>query len=45
MTREKRLLLEQIAFAYLVGEMEMEPIQARKKVESMTDTELDEFLD
>lgn len=45
MTREKRLFLEQIAFTYLVGEMEMEPIQARKKVESMTDTELDEFLD
>lgn len=45
MERERRLILEQIVFAYLVGEREWNPIRARKKVESMTDKELEDFVD
>ena len=40
MNREDRHVLESIVFAYFVGEMEMEPITARRKVDSMTDEEL-----
>lgn len=45
MSREERTMLESIVFAYLVGEMEMNPIPARKKVENMTDEEIEKFLD
>ena len=44
MNREERYFLESIVFAYLVGEMETEPIKARKQVEKMTDQELTEFV-
>lgn len=44
MEREERLILEQIVFAYLVGECEWSPISARRKVESMTDQELGDFI-
>ena len=44
MTREERLIIEQIVFAYLIGELEWSPIRARAKVESMTDEELDKFV-
>ena len=44
MTREERLILEQIVFTYLIGELEWSPIRARAKVESMTDEELDNFV-
>ena len=45
MSREERTMLESIVFAYLIGEMEMNPIPARKKVENMTDEEIEKFLD
>nr|DAJ04984.1 MAG TPA: hypothetical protein [Bacteriophage sp.] len=45
MSREERTFLESIVFTYLVGEMEMNPIPARKKVENMTDEEIEKFLD
>lgn len=45
MNREDRHVLESIAFAYFVGEMEMEPITARRKVDSMTDEELKKFVE
>lgn len=32
MNREERTILESMVFTYLVGEMEMNPIQARKKL-------------
>lgn len=44
MSKEERAILETIVFAYLVGECEWSPIKARSKVESMTDQELDEFI-
>lgn len=44
MSKEERTILETIVFAYLVGECEWSPIKARSKVESMTDQELDEFI-
>lgn len=44
MKREERLILEQIVFAYLVGEREWSPIRARRKVEEMTDEELGKFV-
>ena len=44
MSREERHSLESIVFAYLVGEMAMEPIRARKTVENMTDAEIEKFL-
>lgn len=44
MLKEERAILEQIVFAYLVGEREWSPIKARAKVESMTDEELDNFV-
>lgn len=45
MNREDRHVLESIVFAYFVGEMEMEPITARRKVDSMTDEELKKFVE
>lgn len=45
MNREARSILESIVFAYFVGEMEMEPTAARRKVDNMTDQELEKFLD
>ena len=45
MNREDRHVLESIVFAYFVGEMEMEPITARRKVDSMTDEELEKFIE
>ena len=44
MKKEERTILETIVFAYLIGEREWSPIKARVKVESMTDQELDEFI-
>lgn len=44
MTREERLFFEQVVFTYLIGELEWEPIRARRKVEEMTDEELDKFV-
>lgn len=44
MTREERFFMENLVFTYLVGEEEMEPINARAKVEKMTDEELKKFL-
>ena len=45
MNREERTFLESITFAYLVGELEWDPINARRKVETMTDQELEKFLE
>ena len=45
MNREDRHILESIVFAYFVGEMEMEPITARRKVDNMTDEELKKFVE
>ena len=45
MNREDRHFLESIVFAYFVGEMELEPITARRKVDSMTDEELKKFVE
>lgn len=45
MKKEERTILETIVFAYLVGEREWSPIRARAKVESMTDQELEDFVD
>ena len=45
MNREDRHVLESIVFAYFVGEMEMEPITARRKVDSITDEELKKFVE
>ena len=45
MEKERRFILEQIVFAYLVGEREWNPINARAKVEKMTDEELEKFVD
>lgn len=45
MNREDRHVLESIVFAYFFGEMEMEPITARRKVDSMTDEELKKFVE
>lgn len=45
MNREDRHVLKSIVFAYFVGEMEMEPITARRKVDSMTDEELKKFVE
>ncbi len=44
MSKEERTILETIVFAYLVGECNWSPVRARAKVESMTDQELDEFV-
>jgi hypothetical protein len=44
MEKEERTILETIVFAYLVGEREWSPIKARVKVESMTDQELEDFV-
>jgi hypothetical protein len=38
-------ILRNIVFTYFLGELEMDPIQARKKVDSMTDEEIEKFLD
>ena len=45
MNREDRHVLESIVFAYFVGEMKLEPITARRKVDSMTDEELKKFVE
>ena len=45
MNREERTFLESITFTYLVGELEWDPIKARRKVETMTDEELEKFLE
>ena len=45
MEKERRFILEQIVFAYLVSEREWNPINARAKVEKMTDEELEKFVD
>lgn len=42
--REERAILETIVFAYLVGQCNWSPIRARAKVESMTDQELEDFV-
>lgn len=44
MKREDRHVLESLVFAYFVGEMELEPITARRKVDSMTDEQLENFV-
>ena len=44
MSKEERTILETIVFAYLVGECEWSPIKARAKVESMTNQELEDFV-
>lgn len=44
MKKEKRTILETIVFAYLVGQCEWSPINARAKVEKMTDQELEDFV-
>lgn len=43
--KEERAILETIVFAYLVGECNWSPVRARAKVESMTDQELEDFVD
>ena len=45
MSREERSILQQLIFTYLIGEMEMGPIPAQKKVESMTDEEIERFFE
>nr|DAR06249.1 MAG TPA: hypothetical protein [Caudoviricetes sp.] len=45
MDRERRHILEDIAFGYMIGELEMEPITARRKAEEMTDEELEKFIE
>lgn len=45
MEKERRSILELIVFTYLVGESEWSPINARAKVEKMTDEELEKFVD
>ena len=45
MTAEERTLFETLVYAYLIAEMGMMPLQARKKVESMTDEEIESFLE
>jgi hypothetical protein len=44
MEKEERAILETIVFAYLIGECNWSPIKARTKVESMTDQELEDFV-
>lgn len=45
MTAEERTLFETLIYSYLISEMGMMPLQARKKVESMTDEEIKSFLE
>ena len=45
MRNEDRTFLESIVFSYLIGEVGMNPIQAQKKIEAMTDQELEEFAE
>lgn len=44
MKKGERTTLETIVFAYLIGECNWSPIKARTKVESMTDQELEDFV-
>lgn len=44
MEKEERAILETILFSYLIGECNWSPIKARVKVESMTDQELEDFV-
>ena len=39
----ERSILENIVFAFMVGELGIEPITARKEVEKMTDEQLEKF--
>ena len=41
----ERSILENIVFAFMVGELGIEPITARKEVEKMTDEQLEKFID
>lgn len=45
MNREERHFLEDIVFAYLVGECGYSPIRARSTVDHMTDQELENFVE
>lgn len=41
----ERSILENMVFAFMVGELGIEPIAARKEVEKMTDEQLEKFID
>ena len=41
----ERSILENMVFAFMVGELGIEPITARKEVERMTDEQLEKFID
>lgn len=41
----ERSILENIVFSFMVGELGIEPITARKEVERMTDEQLEKFID
>lgn len=41
----ERSILENMVFAFMVGELGIEPITARKEVEKMTDKQLEKFID
>ena len=41
----ERSILENMVFAFMVGELGIEPITARKEVEKMTDEQLEKFID
>ena len=41
----ERSILENMVFAFMVGELGIEPITARKEVEKMTDDQLEKFID
>lgn len=45
MTAEERTLFETLVYSYLISEMGMMPLQAREKIESMTDKEIESFLE
>lgn len=45
MTAEERALFETLVYTYLISEMGMMPLQARKQVESMADEEIEAFLE
>lgn len=40
----ERSILENMVFAFMVGELGIEPITARKEVEKMTDEQLENLL-
>jgi hypothetical protein len=43
--KPERHTFEAIVYAYFIAGMGMEPIAARRKVDNMTDKELEKFLD